>query len=419
MTNKENNDIDVEMLSIHEEKTPIGNHDQPEFVKEFMTEFNKNHPPEFEIHVADKNITTGAITVSWCVDKEALKKIKKEYRDPCVVIVTAPHNDNFDDDNCYHYSKNERRKVVKLTDLIAYIDFSKPGKNNIFAFIHSDFKTAKEEYLSKSGREWQSSILSYEGKFGLCCDFSAKPLEVNVPENIFANAPPKWEHDWVYWLFPRDKAIDQCDYRRRRIFAYTIQLMPFIVTILVRIVMLFWAILWLNKGIPDFFKNLIHPLRMSCSRVIDTCWTDCLFTVNKKLTTKYKCGYDDNGNEIFENNTERQYRYNWFTPIGLIGLFVIGKFILFLADRNLYLLLIFAGVSVFTAGIAYITFKITFKILGFYQQKVPEQITEEEIDLLVCSENKITSIKDVPKKSIRLRYDDLKSKSKMCKPFSV
>jgi len=385
------NSVDIEVLSVHEEKTPV------------VT--NKNSP-NFEIHVADKNISSGAITISWCFSRETLDCLK-DAPDPCVVIVTSPPpNSDGDYDN-----RKEKRKVVRIKDLFAYVDFSSFGTNRIYAFIQDNYKVAKSDWLTEYNKTYNLCVYNYTGSNSLQTSYISDLLTVNVPQELFGKPPSQWEQDWVYWLDPRNKAVDQCDFRSKRLFAYTMQLPIFIVALIVRFVIVFWAILWLNRGFRDLFRCLIHPLKTSQSSMTDFYWKTSLFTYEKSVLSNTQT--DDNGDEVQFYEKIKQYRYNWFTPGGLLvlsGIFLAVKFIIIL---NWHLLAIILGVSAMSGLIIFGGHCI---INLFYADRIVP-ITQSDIDLLVCSENKIKSIKDVKNKSIRLQYDDLKNK--VCKPYSM
>lgn len=95
-------------------------------------------------------------------------------------------------------------------------------------------------------------------------------MNVEVPDGVFAKEPPEWEKAWVNWLF-RNKAIDQCDYRRRRIFAYFPLLQPLIFTTICAVRLFITLICWsiLMRGVN--IKPVIHPLQNSTLDIIEGC----------------------------------------------------------------------------------------------------------------------------------------------------
>src|SRR6185295_9161179 len=192
-----------------------------------------------EIFISDTDATSGSVPITWCVSPETLKLLaEQEVRDPQIVICVAPAGEKY-------AREKEVRKVVALKDLMTYIEFRSSGKNNIWAVVSfRDPKSAKNLYLSKKDGAYDSSMLSYDGT-----DYSgwlkktdsqyrdeeaiaqaelekthmlSTPVTVNVPVECFAKEPSAWEKTWVNHFF-RAKSVDQCDFRRRRLFAYLVQ----------------------------------------------------------------------------------------------------------------------------------------------------------------------------------------------------
>ena len=177
----------------------------------------------FELHVTDKNVSTGSIAVGWCVSKETLDKLHAHgNKTPHVVLVIAPHEDEYQ-------TSREIRKIVPLKDLVAYLEFNRSGKMNIWGFIATEpaVKHLKDRWLHKSSYGYLADILTPSGReysdiWSSSMLEKAEPVAVEIPQQAFAKEPPAWEKNWVNHFFGR-KPEDQCQFRRRRLFAYTIQ----------------------------------------------------------------------------------------------------------------------------------------------------------------------------------------------------
>src|SRR6185436_11589554 len=216
-----------------------------------------------ELFIADDNVTSGTIAISWCVSHETLDFLANEkVANPQLVICVSPEGEEYS-------PEKEYRKVVPLKDMMTYIEFHVPGKNKISAFLsHKNHKEAKDKYLSKNNGSYDSDILNSNGS-----DYSiwlrrycvenesqymlAAPIIVNVPLECFAPEPPKWEKLWVNYFF-RDKPIDQCHYRKRRLFAYLIQPFIFVAFSLIKLLPLLVATLVGSRNWS--LKYLLHPL---------------------------------------------------------------------------------------------------------------------------------------------------------------
>ena len=363
----------------------------------------------FEIKLTTTKISDGSTAISWCVDHETLKELAaKNITDPQVVIMVAPQGLN------YHYDK-EYRKVVPLKDLLTYIEFHTAGENKIFAFISTrEKRNARTVYLSYSDGHWSTSLLTNDGSETLheTPEFEAEPIFVNVPAGCFAKSPPKWEQAWVNWLF-KAKPMDQCNYRRRRMLAYTLQIPLMMLNMIVR---LFFTIVSLSYGACNFsFNFLLHPFRYDLDDV----------------------GSIHGGGSWFftfpeDEHPETFTQIVWFLIRGLYRFplmpIIFIPVVLLLAFGKAHILLVF----VYAASILFLlvlivfciatgTFTELYRKLIDYLEKTDElwYLDQEEIDLLVCSSQKDhLTFDQLParKKTLKLRYLDLKSK--VCKPFS-
>lgn len=200
---------------------------------------------ELELHVRQKELQSGTTCVGWCISEEALKEHRSELEDAFMVICTGKGH-------------HERRKVVRLDDLQAFISFARPGVQNIHAFV------LPKKYHSGIDKKWDGTYIS-----SLVKRESGKPEEwdhtiaqgsitVDVPEGVFAKEPPQWEKRWVGWIF-RSKPEDQCDWRRRRLFAYTIQPIFALVKCVSQLVLFLFALLFGVLLNPSYILRPLDP----------------------------------------------------------------------------------------------------------------------------------------------------------------
>lgn len=374
----------------------------------------------FNLQVINPDVTSGTITVSWCLDKETLEQIIADIGpNPQVVIVVSPTKN-------YHPGK-EVRYVVPLRDLLTFVSFKCPGPNKIWAFVPDcSEKTARNKFLEKPGSAYYYSVLNHDGDdWGYQFRKSAKKddvekewfepnysstLEVTVPEEVFAPEPPQWEKDWVNHFFT-SKAFDQCHFRRRRLFAYTIQPIVMSVLMAVRLVITIMALL---IGARNFsFQPLLHPLTYGIEEQLDIMAGGTIFIREWP---------DLDTTESPSHYFLRCLRAVVFLPFMPIIVIVLGLSIIFTFKPLLVVLGVIAGVLTFFALFA----------LGFYLIKDDgwndllnwldnrsEQLDEQDKDLLICTpDRKVLTLENVPskKKSIRLRFQNLKAK--VCRPFA-
>jgi hypothetical protein len=375
----------------------------------------------FQLQIADADVTNGTIAVSWCLDEEILKELAdKQVQDPHVVICVAPQDN-------YHLAK-EYRKVVPLKDLMTYIEFRVPGKNKIWGFVsYQKGKDARKKYLGKQDGEFQTNILSYDGDEyaswlsddeelpdGTFQSLST-PFTVAVPKAVFAKEPRKWEKTWVNYLF-RDKVIDQCEFRRRRLFAYGLQ--PFIMlgNLLLRSVIILFATLTLCKNIS--LKYLFHPLMYSLK--------DTFEVFEKGSVAVVHLPEDDREVDKFPPPAYFIKSF-WKTPI----MPLIWLPVLWMVWHHKYVGLSILGATLFLVFvllmlIGFLTnhFKVVknffAKIGSWFESDELWYMEEGEIDMVLCTKDKKPlTYNNLPghRKTIRLRFQNLKSK--VCKPFSL
>jgi hypothetical protein len=380
----------------------------------------------FELKVANTEVMDGGtLTISWCVDKETIKYLsQKRITDPQVVIVVAPQG------KAYHSSK-EFRTVVPLKDLLAYVNFRSAGANKIFGFISTmDKNPAKDSYLGRRDGEYKTDIVTSDGSewaYGFSkttqnddgYDFvNAEPLSINCPAGCFAAEPAAWEKTWVNHLF-HNKSVDQCDFRRRRLFAYTLQPIIKMGDMLVRLLMFMVGLVTGARNLT--IAPLFHPLSRSLHDQV------CIFEDGTIFIRRVK--EDDISDwepKTFGDVISYCVRKLWSLPfmplicIPLAALVLTGHAKILMSIGLIFGGLIFIlilGVFGATGG-----FEFVWKFLTKPLTKEEEVWYQnaDEIDLLTCeNQNGPMTFKKLParKRTIYLRFKDLKSK--VCKPYSV
>jgi hypothetical protein len=380
----------------------------------------------FELKIASIDATSGTVPVSWCVDTETLKLLsEKSIKEPQVVIVVAPDGPN------YHITK-EYRKVVPLEDLMTYVEFRAAGPNKIWGFISKrSQKDARNHYLHREAGQYHTDILSDDGS-DFCHAFSVQynpdnehlnspPISVKVPTQCFAKEPWAWEKTWVNHFF-RSKCVDQCEYRRRRIFAYTLQ--PFIMffNMLIRFVLLVGAALVAARNIT--LAPLFHPLSYS----INDAWEGCTggsFAI-QHLEEDDRNHWEPKG--VIETYS---YVFRSFWSLPLMPVLAIPLLLLVYFHCWFALSVIGVIVAFVLLIVGIVAAILTGSLRSFFRSATSTQEDEDEdeklwymdreqMDMLVCNpDKKPLTLASLPasKKTLRLRFLDLKSK--VCRPFSV
>lgn len=380
-----------------------------------------------ELHISNTEVTDGNAVITWCVSKEVIAKLAAaEILDPQLILCIAPEGGAYN-------GKREYRTVVSLKELMTYVNFRVPGKNKIWGFISSKSKReAKNKFLTKIDGEYQTSILNHYGDdyaFWIKDDETynanflgvTQPLSVDVPKECFAPEPSELKKTWVNY-FHRDRPVDQCEFRRRSIFAYTLQPVIMVLNLFIRLLPLILATLIGSRGWS--LKYILHPLTYDLNLATDVLKGGSIF-IKHLPEDEYDC-------DITLSYLIRSFWALPFMPLvmiffALIWLFnafwllgaIIGGIIC-----TVVLIFVIAFIQSGKAGntLLYLYEKIS-KLTNINNSEKSEKVwytDEDEINLLVCNgEKKMKKLSDLPRqhRTLKLRFLDLKSR--VCRPFSA
>lgn len=191
-----------------------------------MSPFRGQTPvPRHQLHITSTTIQSASVSVSWTVSPEVLADVKEREakgQQAWMMLIVFDKS-----------ARSEERKIVPLRDCIAYLSLRTAGEARVFGQVLCGTKRdIYRTWLSHSGRDWEynsKSIRLVESGFpdslvhmGYGFVGPDMKLDLQVPKEAFAPSPADWESDWVNYFFittPRD----QCAFRRRRIFAYSLQ----------------------------------------------------------------------------------------------------------------------------------------------------------------------------------------------------
>ncbi len=211
--------------------------------------------------VNSKDAGSPVIPVRWCITQEDLQHLKQEKEKNQYILLAIINN-----------GRDVDRQLLPLNQMLTFITFSRPGKTRIAACIVSSptgIRKLKKLYLSKTWHGgYESNILEGDR---LAVGYAQTGITVQVAREFFAKETAGWEKFWVnLWFetYPRD----QCQFRRRRILAYTIQpplvLLWVIAKTLVRFCAAFlWTFILAQREVG--WKAVIHPFRYDNDDVWD------------------------------------------------------------------------------------------------------------------------------------------------------
>jgi hypothetical protein len=224
--------------------------------------------------VENPEVKDVVIPLRWCVDRETLDELKdKGVQDPYLLLVIAQK-----------YCAPEQ-KLVPFNQMLEYVELKRPGVNRIFATIVWNKEKGRlglwRQYLQQKNGRYNNELVDCWWSSDMAFDqpeesIGKAVLILEVPRELFAKEPHRWEKKWVnLWFENRPK--NQCYFRRRRLLAYTIQPPAvFLWTIFVKILPRWMAVIllvilgfWVDpdswspktwKPLLDW-RPLVHPWR--------------------------------------------------------------------------------------------------------------------------------------------------------------
>lgn len=378
-----------------------------------------------ELQISNIDASSGAIAVSWCVSKNVLQYLAdRQITDPQLIIVISPS-----ESNPRSSPFKELRKVVPLKDLVAYLELPCPGENNIWAMISTchNRRSSRRYYLERSHNLYYNDLITPDGADwaenirAMVAEWKEEvpnmlfgPLPVDVPQECFAPEPPEWEKAWVNHFF-LNLSPDQCHYRRRRLFAYSIQPLIMLGNLFLRFLLVLFACLVGARNLS--LRYLLHPLTYGLSAAVGVCGGGSYFVEAEKfhtengITKAYRKYESELKNFLWEIRRLPLMPLVWLPFVICAYFHVLHILLLAIGVLIVFLILVVCVVWLTSEGFERIWDKLlTSKTLWY--------LRDDEAKLLTCDTNQDPkSLSDLPAKhrTIKLRYYDLKSK--VCKPF--
>ncbi len=351
------------------------------------------------------------VPLRWCICPDIYQRLKeKAVKKPQLLLVVV---DEF---------RGEERKLIPLENMMDYNMFQRPGKHRIFAAIvwdeEDDVKSLKKCFLSKNGWDYKCSLLDYEKTQWVYKPSNlvgAETIDAEVPKQFFAKEPPVWLEKWVNLIFFKNNPPkDQCQFRRRCIYAFTLQ--PFLLIIVAVVFVVFFLVPRSIVSVALFLLVGLRKINFSAcidtDRSLDNIWCD----VQGSFFTS-----DSKGNS-------RLYLLP-FMPIILLVLFgmvylPIWIFGLEIGSRKIILIVFLIILAIeFFVWIIYSIMKSTGKIITDVRKKNEgkriESLYENTFAPLVCTGTALAPNIDtlpIERQTIHLRFWNLKRK--VCKPFA-
>ena len=384
------------------------------------------------------------IPLRWCLVPEEIAFLREQrIENPHLFLVIVNNKKEVD------------RQLIPIGKMMTYLSFRHPGENTVFATIVwrvLNYRSLKSRYLGKnySGDYFILPYDSDENTLAGTDGYGLDAITVNVSPEFFSPEPKPWEKWWVNLWWFETKPKDQCQFKKRRFLAYSIQPIAVLVFIVVIVLFRFLTALWwlgVRTRAPVKLSAIVHPFRY----------------------TSYDVWYAANdyygGRDFYKMDKNKKLR-----PMFLLAfkpyLILLVAAILFLVDTLLvpgydvpmlwkYLLLSVVTIAVLTVTVFLLVF--IFGMVGLIIEEVIKgrdskskkrgkqqekeakaarakklaaeaaqraveaklKELENEFKLISCNGGPlITELEALPKekRTIHLRFMDLKAR--MCKPFA-
>jgi hypothetical protein len=215
-------------------------------------------------HHEDDTIDHSGVFVSWCLTPELFDRVQEISKNKAARLLIVIREGEGESRN------NEKRHLFDISLGKGYISFDAPGSHQMTAMVvFAESENILINKLSAGGYGCfrvdvlglydDTVLLDERERVGYC------RVQVNVPKGVFAEEPRDWW--WVNALRKKNPTRNMCEYRRWRVFAYTLQ--PFIVVLMLCFMALvasamivcrtFVAIVMLSIGIIDLnFRALVN-----------------------------------------------------------------------------------------------------------------------------------------------------------------
>lgn len=199
--------------------------------------------------------------IRWCIGRDTLDKLqRRDAQNPHLLLLVV------------HNGAEIERKLVPISQMMEFFAFHRAGEHRIIATIvwhkEGNIKVLKATFFGRRIGDClydKLDAVDDEGNFSLESREYLDALEeceivVNVDPGHFAKAPSKLESWWVNLWYERAPR-DQCQFRKRRILAYSVQppviLVYLLFLISARILAAAFFVSIGKRGIN--FKPLVHP----------------------------------------------------------------------------------------------------------------------------------------------------------------
>lgn len=177
-----------------------------------------------QLHIKETTVSSAMVPVRWTLTKSEIHELStRQVERPYVLLIVID------------FKGREERYLSPVGDLVCYVTFFSSHSTlygvivwhegasltRLNAVLTSTTCGSFDTTLFDDERKWIDKSLAGKG-IGIHMLGRTEPLPVTVPKEAFAKEPPSWIASWVNSMHD-DLPRDQCQFRRRAMFAFTIQ----------------------------------------------------------------------------------------------------------------------------------------------------------------------------------------------------
>ncbi|OGF51901.1 hypothetical protein A2739_01425 [Candidatus Giovannonibacteria bacterium RIFCSPHIGHO2_01_FULL_43_100] len=220
-----------------------------------------------KLFVEETKLQSPTVRLQWCIEPETLRLLReKKAEKPYLLIVTYADN------------REKTHQLAPLDQLEEYVALPCSGENKIFAAIvwaeknEFPYLTLWKKYLRRERNHYANymvAVHTWDGGHEFDCmlrdnNLGFANITVVVPSKLFAKEPAEWEKRWVnlWYDYP---PFDQCQFKKRRIPAYSIQPLVIFMWLIAKplfciIATIFLLIFWMDNAVRHIdLRPLFHP----------------------------------------------------------------------------------------------------------------------------------------------------------------
>lgn len=303
-----------------------------------MTALPIQGEPCVNILMEKREAADPTMPIRWCINRPAQELIREKGLNHVWLLLSITDDQG----------KELERQFFPLEQLMGYIQFHQPGKHvfNVVVFGTTSVdpkapKIVRRRWLRKItpriyrmdlyGRITQDDLTEFRPKWieedsdghdEEVFLVASSSTEIVVADGFFAKEPAKWVKSWATQIWD-NPLRDQCDFRRRLIFAFTIQPILFA---LWYVWGSFWYLLWsIVRFEVAFFATFLLGVRPSKNENNGVTWRNVFAWQFEKFPWEFwSCWYNETGTWFFGTDSKGQKRPLYWvlgTPIIWVGFY--------------------------------------------------------------------------------------------------